>query len=615
MDTERRLALPVAPELDFDSQKLCKENSIGFEAIRGEPNYLERLFTTVEAIGDQYAANKVDRLTIPRPQVEFIKHALIQRDMGDLEKKDKAAFDNYAVGILRDTQRLKRRIISQGITQNPESLPPMEKILLLGGLLLSEQTDDIFWDDWRPAIKDSPIGEKLKEIEDANPGAASALLPGKTDAIRWHTREWKKPGETLRPEDIKLVRYQESLAGVKGLIETLDDLTILLAQVKSQHSVNDFGYEEFFHAWARCLQGVNEEEDVFPDQKKLEDDMMIAWRNIDSDAPIFMVPWAEYAQDDPAAVAIAPSFRIGVLNTSSQAIKLKEESEEVKKSIIEFVKSQGYQGIDAIGKSLEQIRVWTGHAGLNHIISMTSQVLPNDADLRRNRGTYIFPDLVEQGRGEAKRETEALKVFTPEILERLHQLKLTVLEKASGEIAAHEYTHPVGVTQKGENRLGKLAVLIDETKSTLGGMLAQVKKHNDKEFSKRLLASCLYFSPRYLTRDGNSSHQGYGNIARIVLGIAEHEKVLTLDMHNNLVLDIEDPIKINRFWSRVESFITWAVDAYSLADRSDDKDVEKNIGIVSAQLDEWTGKAKEEDGFYQPRVITYMKQKLAPPQK
>lgn len=602
-----QLQLRLDPTLELKVDQIYSTHTQIFEQLRQEPTYLEKLFLSMENIGEQYALDRAQKLLILPHHRTSIEYALKQRDLGTLEKNDSYAFD-WALGIVRDAERLKRRIISREISKNPESLNTTERILLLGGLVLSEQSDDIFWDQWRPQVKDSPIGKKLAQEEAKTPGSAANFLPGDPDDIRWFTRNWIRSGGELSPKDILLTPYHASLPGVKNMIRTLDDLVTLLEEAEVKFQEDDYGYKDFFYTWANCLRGRNDLGET--SQKLLEDDMMTAFRDLDPDAPIFMIPWVEYDYDDPAGVAMAPSFRIGVKSTSSESAGLIEKEEELKNWIMEYTQTHGYAGTEAVSKAVTQHRVWTAHAGLNHIIAMISEVLPNDPDLRRQMGSYIFPDIAAQARGVQKAADAAIKVYPPEILSVLEKEKLSIIDVALRSSQAHELFHPVGVTKKGANRLGKLANLFEETKATFGGMVVQVEKINDINFTRKLLAFCLNSIPRELSRDGNPTSQGYANRGRVVANIAEKVGILALNRENvGLVLDLANNEKIYQFWQGLSFYVDWCIDTYKRAEEVSDDKVEITLQQISKELDSWLGKDRQGEKVIDSPLIAYVKEK------
>jgi len=561
-----------------------------FAEIKGKANYLEQLFLLSESLGEQYAGNKIDRMNIQREDGEEIRRRVIKRDFGAVVV-NKQNYDT-ALQLRRETEQVKRRMIFQEVSGSGEStvLSPVERILILGSIILSEYSDEIYFAQWLPEIKDSEIGKALKELDDRNKGAAANILPGKVDGIRWFTRRFKNPTQPLSKDNIELVPYRESLQGVSKMVATLDGMVELL-QGEMQEGRDDYGYLQFLRSWSECLKGNG-------DQKQLEDQMMVAWRQIEPDTPVFIVPWAEYGYGDPGGVAIAPSLRIGVKSTSEETTRLTVEDEQLKIVILDFISRKNISGKEMVEKSKTIHRFWTGFAGLDVIIAMVSQVLPNDQNLRAQYGGFVLPNMEQHKIGDEMRREAAIRGYPAEIEKRLSELIFSTEESATIETGAHEYFHGAGVIQKGEDHLGKLASSFEEAKSTIGGMLAQVKYRNDAEFSQRAAASLIYPIPRYLTRDGSVTHQGYANIARVVATVAEKVGILKFDPKTKTVeLDIDTPGKIDQFWLMMETFVDKCFYAYVKAAEAGEENVQQVQTEVSREMDNWFGiKSKAEDG-------------------
>lgn len=561
-----------------------------FAEIKSRANYLEQLVLLTENLGDEYARARISELTLPPDDREEITRRVLGRDFGQVSVNQR----NYdtALQLRRETEQFKRRMIFQEIIGNKETplISPVERILLLGGIILAEYTDAIYFDQWLPEVRDSKIGKYLAAVERRKKGSASDVLPGKAEETHWFTRRLKLPFLPILKQNIQLVPYSESLADVPKIIKVLDGMVEMLQEEKDK-SGNDYGYIRFLQAWPSLLKGKG-------NQKQLEDQMMIAWRQIDPETPVFIVPWAEHEYGDPAGRAMAPSLRIGVKSTSPETARLIADGKEAKSAILEYIEAQGIPGREAVDRSNTYHMVWTGYAGLDVIIAMTSQTLPNDQNIRAIYGCTVLPNFEQQIKGEQMRIEAAVKGYPAHIEARLKELKFTLEEIASIETEAHEYFHHAGVIQKGRDRLAKLVVLFEEPKATCGGMLTQVRHRNNAEFSQRAVASLLYVIPRYLTRDGSITHQGYANIARITADVAEKAGILTYDRSGKiLILDIDDGEKIVQFWDLMEEYIMGCCRAYVDATQVQEAGVKNIQAKVGQWLEGWSGiKSKAEDG-------------------
>lgn len=562
-----------------------------FLDIRTQDNFIEGLFKLTEKVGEESALAQIQELSLDQSNKDRISEAVRNRDYAKLEKNHPDDY-GWLLGIVRPMEQLKRRLIYQEVENAPDKLTNAEKIILYGSLVLTEHSDKIFFEEWRPLVRDSVLGKTLADIEDRNPGTADALIPGKADDTRWHTLTSYDPHHPS-PNNITLNPYRTSLPTTIQVIQTLDTMVELLDKNPQKASENDYGYASFLNAWSDCLKGIDKS--GISDQKALEDRMMIYFRNIDPNAPIFIIPWMEYGYGDPAGRAIAPSLRIGAISTSKESEILNSRTQELTAKIRAFASKRSLAGVETLDKTITQNRVWSSFAGLDIMMSLSSQVLPNDSVLRKNHGCYIFPNLEQMERAQKVITDDAKKGFDNSIESILSQLKFNTLDSATIEIEAHERFHPIGVTPKAENRLGKMANSLEEAKASLGGMLVQVLHNQDIEFARKLTASALYRVPRYLTRDGIITHQGYANYGRVVATIAERVGLLTSGDENTLNLDIYNDDKIRQFWSEVDKYVTWCMDVYKSFESAGYAQLDGLRHDTGIQLNNWLGRLTGKD--------------------
>jgi hypothetical protein len=561
-----------------------------FLEIRTKDNFIEELFRLTEKVGEESSLAQIQELSLDEPNRDRISEAVRNRDYAKFEK-DYPDDYGYLLGIVRPMEQLKRRLIFQEVESTPDKLTNSEKIILYGSLVLAEHSDKIFFEEWRPLVRDSTLGKTLAEIEEKNPGSADALIPGKADDTRWHTLKSYDPLHPS-PDNIILNPYRASLPTTIRIIQTLDSMVELLDKNPQKTTESDYGYTSFLRAWSDCLKGIDQAGNS--NQKTLEDKMMTAFRNIDPSAPIFIIPWMEYGYGDPSGRAIAPSFRIGAISTSEESTILNSRTQELTAEIRTFASERSLPGVETLDRTITQNRVWTSFAGLDIMLAVVSQVLPNDSVLRKDHGCYIFPNLKQSERVQKVVTNNAKKGFGDSIESKLSPLRFTNMESATIETEAHERFHPIGVTQKAENRLGKMANSLEEAKASLGGMLAQVLHKQDIEFARRAAVSALYRVPRQITRDGIITHQGYANYGRVVATIAERIGLLTSNDEATFNLDITDD-KIRQFWSEVDKYVSWCMEVYRSFENADDSQLDNLRHDIGIQLNNWLGKSTGKD--------------------
>lgn len=600
-------ALKYTPKFESESpeQQFVNSAATRFEQIRQQPNYLEQMVVTAEGLGEEYVKGAVGALDAGFYDKDALTHHILDKDFGPLEKDpaQKKAYET-AVAIARQAEEVKRALIYHEIPVQSKELSPVERILLVGSLALSQLTDTIYFEEWSPAIRESEIGCALAKMEDTKPGSSLEVLPENPLQTRWLTRRLKDPQGGVKKGNIELVHYRDSLSTVPEFISTLNKLAQLLEYETTTQGQNDYGYSNLFKAWSECLKSDPEH------QKEAEDAMMVAWRQIDPEAPIFIVPWAEYDYGDPAGVAIAPSFRFGVKSTSAETQELIKQEEEVKASILRNMAVRHYSGSKAVEASDSVHAVWSGFGGGDTLFAPSSQVLPNDSDLQLQYGCNIMPNLAQQRRGMELRERYAQLVYPPEIEERLRALKFTLLEQSVLEMHAHELEHPAGVTKKGLDRLAKLANRFEEWKATLGGMQAQVQE-NDSVFAKRALATLLYASAAYIRFDGNYRVQGYANIARAVLTLSDSLGIFSYNDREGWKLDLDDEGKIQKFWIQVGLYVDWCASAYKGVEMAKPDDVEKVKSGIAKNLRNLLGYGDRSDEEDRIGTIREIKTELA----
>ena len=202
------------------------------EQLRGQDNYLRLLFDTIDSIGGNYATESVKRLDENQFDTAGMIKTIEARNYGSLESSPRSY--RTAIKIGRETEAIKRYLLTQEILANGEATSSVEKILLLGSLSLSHQSDIIFFDEWRPIVKDSQIGKELIKMEKREEGSSTAILPGIPSETRWFTREIIDPEKPLAKDNIRLVRYRDSLPTTFEVVKVLATMEALLEQEKKK---------------------------------------------------------------------------------------------------------------------------------------------------------------------------------------------------------------------------------------------------------------------------------------------------------------------------------------------------------------------------------------------
>ncbi len=559
------------------------------EKAKGTNSLLESLFRSINTLGNEYAFLAAAQLNGDSDYQNMIAERVIAKEYQHLQKPKTMDAYNEAVRIGRETETVKRVLFARVLLEHPESFSPVEHELLGGAVILSQYADTIFFDEWLPTIRDSEIGKALHALEEQAAGSSLGVLPGTPDSMRWFTRKLIDSDKPIEKDNIQLVPYKDALPTVNNMIVSLREMADNLELLKHEGQ-DDFGYVEYFRAWAECLAGVDPNT-----QKEKEDNMFITWRRVNPQAPLYFVAMAENEYEDPAGIAMVPSVRAGVLDESDQAQSLKLQESDLKNVIIQYTTEQNVFGAENLKRTDTHYRIWSLFGGSDMLFGISSEFLPNDPGIQSKEGAGIFPDLAQQEKGHYTRDVFAEKVYPEPILTILRDLRFSLQEGSIHEIQSHELNHLPAVTLEAINAIGKTRNLLEEAKATLGGLIAQIRiRHNqDIEFQKRAAATLLHAAPRYMAIDGNPTYQGYVNDTRIVLIAAEKANILTFNEANGWSLDLDNTDKIVWFWNLIEEFVAWTYHLY--ADVTD-APVEQRPGIAqrnAGELDTWVGKKPE----------------------
>lgn len=555
----------------------------------GQGHLLESLFISINGLGRTYAHLAADQLEGDAQYHNMIAEKVIAKEYQHLQKPKTMDAYRDAVKVGRETETVKRAVLARVIEERSDLFSPVERELFGEAIILSQCADRIFFDEWLPGIRDNDIGQTLRKMEDEVTSSSLKVLPGTPDSMRWFSRTLIDPQQPVTKENIRLVPYKEAFPTVLVMINSLQEAADHLEQLK-KGGHDDFGYIEYFRAWATCLDGDNSEI-----QKQKEDEMFRAWRRINSEAPLYIVAWAENEYEDPAAIAMVPSFRAGVLDSSEQAQELRQQEAKLKKSIIQYTTEHNIFGGENLKKTHTHYRIWSLFGGSDMLFGISSEFLPNDPTLQSTEGAGIFPDLQQQEIGHNTRDVIAQKVYPEGVLNILRNLRFNAKEGAIYEIQAHELNHLPAVTLEAINAFGKTRNLFEEAKATLGGLIAQIRtvRDEDSEFQKRAAATLLHAAPRYIAIDGNPTYQGYVNDTRVILIAAEKAEILTFDAQKGWQLDLDHAEKITLFWQQIEAFVTWTYNSYSKVTEADPDQRQVIADQITNELGYWVGNQSE----------------------
>jgi len=574
---------------------------------KGRGQLLESLFISINDLGRTYARLAAEQLDGDAQYHTMIVEKVIAKEYQYLQKPETMDAYRDAVNVGRETETVKRAMLARVIKERSDLFSPVEHELLTEAIILSQCSDRIFFDEWLPGIRDNDIGKALRAMEDETASSSLKALPGTPDSMRWFSRALTDPRQPIAKENIRLVPYKEAFPTVSVMIDSLRESAEKLEHLKKEGR-DDYGYIEYFRAWATCLEGDN------PDtQKQKEDDMFRAWRRIDPDAPLYIVAWAENEYEDPAAVAMVPSFRAGVLDSSERAQRLRQQEIELKKRTIQYTTEHNIFGADNLKKTHTHYRIWSLFGGSDMLFGISSEFLPNDPALQSTEGAGIFPDLQQQERGHKTRDDIAQKVYPEEILRVLRELRFSLEEGAIYEMQAHELNHLPAVTLEAINAFGKTRNLFEEAKATLGGLIAQIRtiREGDMQFQKRAAATLLHAAPRYMAIDGNPTYQGYVNDTRVILIAAEKAGILTYTDQDGWNLDPDHEKKIVSFWQNIEEFVMWTYNSYATVTEAKPDQRQVIADKVTEELQYWIGNKPEPDGQIHNYTILKMKTVLA----
>jgi len=566
-------------------------------------NFLGDLFAKINKLGNKYTLTAAKQL--PNSDSKYAKQIANCVKSKEYQYFHQPGLENEhsdAIKIGRETEALKRGMLATYLEKYPEKFTPVELVLLKGSIDLSRETDKIFSEEWIPIIRDSKIGKAFTEMESKEAGSSLKCLPGIPDSIRWFTRELIDPQKSITKENIRLVSYKDSLPTVKDMITTLRDMAEKLTEQKAQGH-DDFGYIDYLNAFAVCLEGDNPKT-----QKQKEDEMFKTWRRVSLNAPVYFVAFAENEYEDPAAVAMVPSMRVGVLDNSERSKRLKDKEAILKNAIIEYCIKHNVTGVENLRKTDTHYRVWSEFAGSDLFFGIASQFLPNDPTIQNSEGAGIFPVLDQQEKSQVTRDNKAEEVFPENILQTLRENRFSLEENAIHEMQAHELNHLPAVTLEAINAIGKTRNLFEEAKATLGGMIAQVREiySQNMNFQKKALATLLHAAPRYMAIDGNPTYQGYVNCTRIVLAAAEKVNILNIDSKNVWSLDLENEQKMANFWNLIEEFVIWVYSSYEEVTIASPKDRPSVVEKIKNKLNYWVDGQPENGEKYNHTILAIL---------
>lgn len=586
--------------------RFIKENTSFLESEINQQYLLESLFCSINELGRIYAYQAAEHLSGDTQYQNMIAEKVIAKEYQHLQKPQMMDAYRDAVKVGRETETVKRAVLANFIKERSDLFSPVELELLQEAIFLSESSDRIFFDEWLPEIRDGLIGQTLKTMEEEETSSSLKVLPGTPDSMRWFSRKLIDPQKAITKENIVLVPYKDAFPTVLVMIDSLRKSANRLEQMKFEGN-DDFGYIEYFRTWASCLEGDN------PDtQKQKEDEMFRAWRRINPKAPVYIVAWAENEYEDPAAVSMVPSFRAGVLDSSDQAQRLRQQEVNLKQAIIRYTTDHKIFGAENLIKTDTHYRIWSLFGGSDLLFGISSEFLPNDPMLQSTEGAGIFPDIQQQEKGFITRDNIAQKVYPEEILKKLKELRFSLEEGAIIEIQAHELNHLPAVTPESINAFGKTRNLFEEAKATLGGIIAQIRTiyDGDIQFQKRAAATLLHAAPRYIAIDGNPTYQGYANDTRVILVAAEKAGLMTHDTQEGWKLDLDNQKKITLFFQYIEEFVKWTYSSYAKVTEAQPDSRQVVADQITNELGYWIGKQPEPDGSIHNHTIMVIKHSL-----
>jgi len=200
-----------------------------------------------------------------------------------------------------------------------------------------------------------------------------------------------------------------------------------------------------------------------------------AWIKIPADCRMFPVHGMENGYEHPYGVS--PEYRLTVrkdygqdmISETKKAVLLHAREIDIEDWLVELAKKK----LSRMDTSVFSNAVV---GGVCANFRYAGQVVPNRQDILAEDGK-IFLDIdttvsaIETYRG------IVLKHCAPGTAEKL--IPMITVDGMLLHTIAHEYTHPVGCTPKGDKALGDMKNRVEETKATLGG-LAAVLAHPGK---------------------------------------------------------------------------------------------------------------------------------------
>lgn len=395
------------------------------------------------------------------------------------------------------------RALALECLENPEfdlGLSEGEKIIIEGALKIAPHMDEVY-KKWRSTMVTSAFGQELEEM---GPAEVEKMLTA-AGLKNPHTILIKNEKGNLQQ-----IPYSEAFSQEYSAIGDLLSQTIKrLAEITAENALDKTAYIEYLSAYREALLETN------PDKLKE------VWKKVDeiwleTKGKLQIVHGMEN-YDDPGRIRIVPELR--VLIEDESADETLKQAETVKQALIDDL-SEDCRDLDSFQASLPAIKNSQIYSTQTIVISgcvldskVAGQVVPNDEDIRAEKGVKVFVvrDSLDLRHQKIKKGLAA--VFGEDFANNEYVDPGNVI--SSILVAGHEFTHPAFI-RPGERREEGVFSQVEEVKAEIGSIITFQKQFNKGELSrnqvKRGITSVIGGSLRTLLAKGEADALEYYNI-------------------------------------------------------------------------------------------------------
>ena len=407
-----------------------------------------------------------------KDKIEDVKTAVLYHDFNAIGEDNTKYNDVLRLGLQK--AELIRNLSLYYLNKDRENLglADSERMVVETFLKLGKYFDEAYI-KWRKISVQSPLGKKLKKMENEAQGSGSAWVIKQKLNNRYSVLQEKngKLTQVLHP-----VIFKKEYTQIDKLLAKL--IKDLAGTEKTRGLKTLINYLKQYKKALSCL-----------DIKKVAKE----WEKVDFywlsiEGKILPLHSMEYNYNDPARIRIVPDMKLFIMDDTYEFINL--NCIELKKEFIDKIKKRfsNYKKITSTVKKIEQLKVclvvMAAYAGRHLNVRVVGNCAPNGV-VAEKYGLRISLDYSSLEKRRQMQLEHIEKIFDKDTIKKYFEpLKLS--EYVVYNLNGHEIGHaPFSSNETSEALTDSVVAMCEESKATFSAFWLVYELLKDKSISKK----------------------------------------------------------------------------------------------------------------------------------